>query len=476
MKIDFTLSQYFLQPQKSENLYTLWSMKNLVHFTSLGCARNLVDTEVMLGLVIRAGLEITPEYEEADYLVINTCGFLESARQEALDNLEELFYNKKSEAKVIVVGCMVQTHQNVLKEAFPDIHYFLGSGDTEKIVEAIQADQSGSDVSSAKSYLQQGETPRFLTTPEHYAYLKIAEGCRKQCAFCIIPKIKGKLRSKTTEQVMKEFSALIQSGVYEVILIAQDLGDFGKDRREIDGLAALLREMLSIPGDFWIRMLYLYPDEITDEIIEIMKNDDRLCPYLDMPIQHINDLVLKSMLRKTDRAHIENTLTKLRREIPQIVIRTSLMVGFPGETDEQFQELCDFVAQGQLDNIGIFKYSNEDLAYSSTLPNHISEKVKQERFEILAEVQKNALENLNQRYVGQTLKVLIEGYHPDSPFLMIGRFSGQCPDIDGQVIINDCEAVTHFGALYEVEISDVMGYDLIGGAIQPVHTGMKVLV
>ena len=347
-----------------------------VHFTSLGCARNLVDTEVMIGVLVRAGFSAVADPKEADYLVVNTCGFLESAREEGFRTIEALFQEKKKGAKVIVAGCMVRGSKDDLKARFPEIHYFLGSGDMEKVLEAVLSEEQGEYLSDAKSYLQQGEVPRTLSTPKHYAYLKIAEGCKKRCAFCIIPLIKGKLVSKSISQVVKEFQVLVNEGAKEIILIAQDLGDFGKDRGEENGLEALLTEMVKIEGDHWIRLLYLYPDEITEGVIKIIKENRQICRYLDMPLQHINDRILKRMHRKTDRNQIETIITTLRKEIPEIVIRTSLMVGFPGESEEEFEELVEFVKEYRLDNVGIFKYSREKESYSDKLDGHVSEEIK----------------------------------------------------------------------------------------------------
>lgn len=443
---------------------------NKIHFTSLGCARNLVDSEVMLGILLKAGYEVTPEPSLADYLVVNTCGFLASSRQESCDTIQALLDEKKKSAKLIVAGCMVQKHSDELKENFSDIHYFLGSGDVEKILEAIEAPSAGEAVTSAKSYLQWGEIPRQVSTPKHYAYLKIAEGCAKQCAFCIIPKIKGPLKSKTIEQVLKEFQLLLDQGVHEIILIAQDLGDWGKETKEKPGLETLLKEMLKIKKDFWLRLLYLYPDEVTDELIQIIKSDPRICRYVDMPLQHINNDMLKAMRRKTSKEQIIDIITKLRNEIPSMVIRTSLMVGFPGETEEQFEELVSFVKEHPLDNIGIFQYSLEKESHSAKMDGHISDEIKQARFEKLAQTQMKVLRKHNRRFLGQKLQVLVEGYHPESPLLMRGRFYGQCPEIDGQVIINDGRKVTEFGKLYEVEITQVADYDLIGKVIAPCFT------
>lgn len=448
---------------------------NKIHFTSLGCARNLVDTEVMLGILLKAGYEATERVEEADYLVVNTCGFLEASRQESTDTIGLLLKEKKKSAKLVVAGCMVQKHGHQIKEKYPEVHYLLGSGDMEKILEAVEAPAAGEAVTTARSYLEWGEVPRQVSTPKHYAYLKIAEGCAKRCAFCIIPNIKGPLRSKPVDQVMKEFRTLVNQGTHEVILIAQDLGDYGKERREKNGLENLLKEMLTVEKKFWLRLLYLYPDEITDELIEIIASDPRLCRYLDMPLQHINDEMLKAMRRKTSRAQIISIIEKLRQRLPDIVIRTSLMVGFPGETEEQFEELLEFVQKYPLDNIGIFKYSREEESHSAGLPGHISEEVKQERFEKLVKAQLKVVRKRNKRYIGQKMQVMIEGYHPETDLLMRGRFMGQCPEIDGQVILNDCRKVEAFGALHEVEITDVADYDLIGTVIRPVNKKLKLL-
>lgn len=449
------------------------SFQNKFHFTSLGCARNLVDSEVMIGILLKGGYEHTPSIEEADFLVVNTCAFLESARQEGIDTIADLFRQKKESAKVIIAGCMVQKHGKDLLERFPQIHYLLGSGDVEKILDAVTAEAAGGAVTKARSYLEWGEVPRTLSTPKHYAYLKIAEGCRKRCAFCIIPTIKGPLRSKEESQVLKEFQALLSQGVFEIILIAQDLGDFGKDRREKGALAKLLRELLKIEKDFWIRLLYLYPDEIDEELIAVMNSDPRICPYLDMPIQHISDAVLKAMHRTTSKAQILQTLHTLRRSIPDVAIRTSLMVGFPGETEEQFQELLDFVQSTPLDHVGIFQFSLEKEAYAAKLPGQIPAAIKQERFDRLVEAQFKSSAKRSRAMIGRKLSAIVEGFHPESKLLLRARHRGQCPDIDGQIIINDGRKVTGFGKLYEVAITDISGYDLIGRVLEPLNTKKK---
>lgn len=436
---------------------------NKVLFTSLGCPRNLVDTEVMLGILLKAGYEPCQHIQDADYVIVNTCGFLESARDESVNTVNDLCSQKKPSAKMIVTGCMAQSHPEDLKKRAPGINHLLGSGDVEKILEAVESDlQESNLVSSAKSYLQAGEVPRSVSTPKHYAYLKIAEGCAKKCAYCIIPKIKGGLKSKDAEQVVREFRALRKQGVEEIILIAQDLGDWGKDKGIKNGLETLLTELIKEEGDFWIRLMYLYPDEITDELLDLIRKDKRILPYLDMPIQHINDTMLQAMKRKTSAEQIKHIISKLRKELPEVVIRTSLIVGFPGETEEQFEELVQFIQEYPLDNIGVFTYSREEGAPAATMDGQIDESIKQERRDRLMRIQQEIVMDRNKKYIGKVLDVFLESYHPETKHLMLGRYYGQCPEIDGSVIINDHRAAKAFGKRHKVEITEVSGYDLVG--------------
>ena len=448
-------------------------------FQSLGCPRNFVDTEVMLGLAVQNGLEVTQDSAEADYLVVNTCGFLQTARDESSDAILQLLNEKRPNSKLLVTGCMVNLHKEQILKTYPEVDKVLGSGKVDKVMEAIRELNLGENhkeyidhdhKEERKSFLEQGDTPRFLATPPHYAYLKIAEGCRKRCSFCIIPKIKGRLQSKPIDQVVEEFQALLETGASEIILIAQDLGDYGKDMGlRKTGLASLLRALLdSNPGDFWLRLLYLYPDEITPEVIEIIQNDKRILRYLDMPLQHINDKMLKAMKRTTTSADIKSTIQQLRDRLPGIQIRTSLMVGFPGETEEDFQELLEFVEEYRLDNVGVFKYSNEELAWSSKLDNHVDEDVKEDRYHRLMQAQLHVIEEKNRSLVDQQerFEVVIEGLHPEHENVIVGRHYGQCPDIDGQVLITDIDDLNgqmpRPGARYLVEVTDYDHYDLIG--------------
>lgn len=441
---------------------------NKIHFISLGCPRNLVDTEVMLGILLQAGYEPSELLEEADYIVINTCGFLEASRDESLETIKEALHHKKKRAKVIVTGCMVQSHSKQITDAFPKIDYLLGSGDVEGILKAVQSEEQGVNITNSRSYLEAGEIPRQLSTPKHYAYLKIAEGCRKRCAYCIIPDIKGPLKSKPIERIIQEFRTLRNRGVQEIILIAQDLGDWGKDQgfKRSAGLVHLLKEILKEEGDYWLRLMYLYPDEITDELIALMKSDARICPYLDMPIQHVNDEILQAMHRTTSKQQIIEIVQKLRQEVPNVHIRTSLIVGFPGESEEQFQELAQFLQDFPLDNVGIFKYSPEAGSRAAGYPGQLSDEVKQQRHDSLALIQQRVVEIKNQETVGKRLEVVVESYHPETDLLMVGRHRGQAPEIDTQVLINDGRAVKAFGKRYLVEITAAAGIDLVGTVLR----------
>ncbi len=443
---------------------------NKIHFISLGCPRNLVDSEIMLGILLKAGYEVTENIFSADYLILNTCAFLKAARKESIENLIEMINKKKATAKIILTGCLVSKHKKELAPLLPHVHYLLGSGDIDSILRVISSDSKGFQF-SAKSFLEIGEVPRKLSTPKHYAYLKIAEGCRKRCSFCIIPQIKGPLISKTIEQIKKEFLGLLKQGVLEIILIAQDLGDYGKDLsldNKTSQLTYLLKELLSIKGNYWLRLLYLYPDEVDQALIDLMKSDSRLLPYIDMPIQHINDDILKHMNRKTSGKQIKQTIKLLKQELPHIKIRTSIIVGYPGETSKHFEELSSFLQEFKLDNVGFFAYSQEEGTPAAKALNQVSEKEKQLRLNKLAALQKKVVETSNSKLIGKHFEVIVEGYHPDSNLLLTGRYYGQSPEIDGCIILNDWKKVKTFSKRYLVKITGVIGYDLLGTVIKSI--------
>ena len=443
----------------------------LVHCISLGCPRNLVDSEVMLGLLGTNGYTPTPHLEKADVIIVNTCGFLDAARRESLDVIRSALAKKNPQAKVIVAGCLSHASPEALDELRGSLHCVVGSGDVEKIVEAASSEAPSVTESSARSYLEQGEVPRLLSTPPHYAYCKIAEGCRKACSYCIIPHIKGPLRSRQVDDVVREISNLVDRGAFEIILIAQDLGDFGKDLgfSGSSGLVHLLKKALLLPKDFRLRLLYVYPDEIDENLVALMKSDPRILPYLDMPIQHINDAILSAMKRSTSKEQITRTIEKLRREVPKIAIRTSLIAGFPGETEEQFQELCDFVKEADLEAVGVFAYSKESKSASARLSGHLDDQIKQERCQRLGAIQKELVTDRHRKLVGRRVPVIIDSHHPETDALMIARRPSQCPEIDSVVLINDPRGVRALGETYLAEITDISDFDLVGRIIKPIH-------
>lgn len=442
--------------------------KNVL-FLSLGCPRNVIDSEVMIGIALKHGYIIVTDPQEAHFIIVNTCGFLEASRQEAIQAISSLIENKPSHAKLIVAGCLPQLKDNSLDCFKKDIHYILGSGDLEEILTALKAEEPSSLISSKKSFLEQENTPRLVSTPPHYAYIKISEGCKKGCSYCIIPRIKGPLKSKPEEQILHEVHTLLERGAKELIFVAQDLGDWGNDFgfKGSDGLISLLRKVLEIKKDFSIRLLYVYPDEITKDFVELMASDSRILPYLDIPIQHIDDTILKAMRRKTTQEHIEDCIALLRSSIPSITLRTSLIVGFPGEEESHFEKLCTFVEKTEFSHLGIFAYSKEELSSSFSLPNHVPDDIKESRCRRLLALQKKIVKKNLRKLIGQKLPIVVDGYHPETKLLVTGRHAGQCPEIDSFVIINDPSSINSFGTRYLVEISGVSEYDLVAKVIKP---------
>ncbi|OGN66253.1 MAG: ribosomal protein S12 methylthiotransferase RimO [Chlamydiae bacterium RIFCSPLOWO2_01_FULL_28_7] len=432
-----------------------------LYFTSLGCNRNLVDSEVMIDKLLKNNLVLSDDIINSDLFVINTCGFLKEARDEAFVVLDEIFLNKKKSAKVIVTGCMANVFSNLIKEKYPEVFSILSTGNIDKIFDASLTSQIKID---NLSYLQK-DFARVLTTPSHLTYVKVSEGCYKACAFCIIPKIKGKLVSRTNQSILKEINLLLSQNVFEINLIAQDLLDYGKDRNEKNALINLIKEILKIDKKFWLRLLYVYPDEITDELIELISQDDRICKYIEMPIQHVNNRILKLMKRKTSKEKIEDIFKKLKSKMPSFSIRTSLMVGFPSETEEEFLEMVDFIKKYPIDNLAVFKYSNEKLSQSYNLENQIDEEIKQKRFEILTKEQFKQIKKRQKKLIGQTLEVLIDGYHKESDLLATARHQGQCFEVDSNVLINDISKIKKMGSVHRVKIIDNSSYDLIAEII-----------
>jgi len=445
-------------------------MKN-IHMISLGCARNLVDSEVMLGLMQKDGYAITGDPSNADVIVVNTCGFIDKAKKESVDTiLEAASYKDEGKGrcqKLIVAGCLAERYPGELKESMPEIDLVMGTAGFSKIVDEltkidlVENKDAYEGIRIDHERLKDYDLPRVNTQPFWRAYLKLAEGCAKRCSFCVIPDLRGPLRSRAIESLVKETRDLVATGVTELNLIAQDLTDYGRDRKDGASLAALLRELVKIPELKWIRLFYVYPDQLSDDVIELIKNEEKICKYLDVPLQHIDDEVLARMNRKVSGAQMRDMLARLKNEIPGIVMRTSLMVGFPGETKEQFEKLVDFVSEGLLDQVGVFTYSHEEGSRSAKLfKDDVPSREKNRRQKKLYESQQAVLTKKLDEWVGREIEVLIEGFHDETPLLLKSRHYGQAADVDNITIINRGSA--NKGDYVRVRITERAGSDLVG--------------
>lgn len=444
-------------------------MKN-VHFISLGCPKNLVDSEIMAGTLMKDGYGVVGEADGADTVIINTCGFVEDSKQESIQRILEMA-QLKEEGKIkrlVVAGCLTQRYKDELVNELPEADLFVGSGEFQNISKILKSNETGEKKKTyfnLPTYLQEENTPRVNSQPKHRAYLKISEGCLKRCAFCAIPLIRGNLQSRNMKNILNEAKLLVAGGVKELIIISHDFTDFGWDLRKKNPEAKespveLLRELSKLDGVEWVRLLYLYPDGITPEMIELIKNNKKLVKYFDMPLQHINDEVLKSMNRKMTRKEIEEALNLIRKEIPEAVIRTQFIVGYPGETEEQFQELMDFIAEQKFDRVGCFKYSPEENTPGGKRTDQIDEETKDFRFNQVMSLQQEISKEKHREFIGKTVDVLVEGFSEETDLLLQGRTSQQAPEIDGVVLIND--GIANPGDIVKVRITDSMEYDLIG--------------
>ncbi|KSV60079.1 30S ribosomal protein S12 methylthiotransferase RimO [Acetivibrio ethanolgignens] len=437
-------------------------------FVSLGCDKNLVDSEVMLGLIRDRGWEITDDENEAEAVVVNTCCFIHDAKEESINTLIEIGELKKTgKVKVLVAaGCLAQRYHDEIKEELPEVDAIIGTTAYEHIVEAVETAWNGKNYEKLEelSYLPKNETTRITTTGGHYAYLKIAEGCDKHCTYCIIPKIRGDFRSVPMEKLLEEASYLALNGVKELILVAQETTLYGKDIYGEKKLPELLRELCKISGLEWIRLLYCYPEEITDELIQVIREENKICNYLDMPIQHCADSILKRMGRRTSKAELVEIVTRLRREIPDICLRTTLITGFPGETEEDHKELLDFVDAMEFDRLGVFTYSPEENTAAAKMENQIDEKVKCRRQQELMELQQEIAFEKAEDSEGRRLMVMIEGSLPEDG-VYIGRTYKDAPKVDGYIFVNS-ERELLSGELVPVYVTDAKDYDLIGELIQ----------
>ena len=430
-----------------------------VGFVSLGCSKNLIDTEMAIGLFKRNNFEIVNDVEKAEIIIVNTCGFIESAKQEAINTILEMAeYKEKGTCKYLVVmGCLVQRYKKELQKALPEVDLFIEINDYasywEKILELLDEEEKPDTINNL-CYMD-----RVISTGNKTAYLKIAEGCSNRCTYCAIPYIRGPYVSRPMEEVLEEAKKLATAGIKELIVIAQDTTRYGEDLYGEAKLSDLLNELCKIDGFEWIRFLYAYPESITDELIQTVKNNQKICNYFDIPIQHISDSVLKRMNRRTNGKQIEDLINKIKKQIPDVILRTSLIVGFPGETEEDFNKLYEFVKKGYFDKLGVFTYSKEDGTPAARLKEQIHPATKKKRYNLIMSIAKNISAEKLKSYIGKEYKVLVEDTTFDHKFC-VGRSYMDIPDTDGMVIIKDCDTKL-VGEFVNCTVISVNNYDLI---------------
>ncbi len=443
-----------------------------VGFVSLGCPKNLVDSEVMMGTLAEAGYEITNSAEDAETVVVNTCGFIESAKQESIDAILEATRLKTEGVakRVVVAGCLVERYRDDLMKELPDVDAFIGTSQVGEILKAADDRFDSRELTltpignKTATYLYDFDTPRFRATESHMAFIKIAEGCDRPCAFCSIPSMRGSFRSRRFGSIIEEARNLAKQGVKEVVLIAQDSSRYGEDLGEVDALAALIRALGEIEELEWVRVMYAYPTHISDAFLAAIADTPKAVKYLDMPLQHASRNVLKLMKRGGTCDSLERLIGRVRDAVPGIAIRTTFITGFPGETDEDFEELMTFVKNCRFDNLGVFTYSDEEGTPAFDLPNKVDPKIAKQRRSRLMKEQAKISKQLNRAKVGKTFPVIFEGLSQESDLLFQGRFEGQAQEIDGYVLINDMpdQLDPQIGAVYNVRITEAYEYDLVG--------------
>ncbi len=455
-----------------------------VHVVSLGCPKNLVDSELMIGRLQQAGLALVDDAQTADVLLVNTCAFVEASKTESVDAILELAEHKAAHpgARLVVAGCLAQRYASELSAEMPEVDLFVGTGEVADIAwrlgltapsaAGLSASLSasppvGPGVPAKKPrYLADHLEPRYVAPNTFSTWLKIAEGCSQGCSFCIIPKLRGTQRSRTIDDVIAEAHSLVGRGVLELNLVAQDLTHYGVDIDEPHALARLIRRLGEVPGLAWVRLLYCYPDGFDDELIAAIAETDNCCKYIDMPIQHATDSMLERMNRHTSRAAIDRTLDNLRSRVDDLVLRTTFIVGHPGETERDFEALLDFIGEQRFDHVGCFDYSREDGTLSARMPAQVSTAVKRFRQSEIMTLQRGISAAHMEARIGQRLDVLIEGLSDETDLLLQGRFAGQAPDIDGVVYINDAPADVGRGQLRVVEVTEAGDYDLVGHVVE----------
>ncbi|MBT5470425.1 MAG: 30S ribosomal protein S12 methylthiotransferase RimO [Nitrospina sp.] len=444
-----------------------------VGMVSLGCPKNTVDSERVLGDLVSSGYDLTQNEEDAEILIVNTCGFIESAKKESIDTILEMA-RQKTDGKcqqLIVTGCLAERHTQELLDEIPEIDHLLGVGQYPQLKNILDKDGANfnnrNHVATPAEYYE-SYTDRLMTTAFYTAYVKISEGCSNRCAFCIIPKMRGPMRSRSPESILAEAENLAKRGVKEFNIISQDTTMYGFDLAMKDGLARLLKDMAKIDGVEWLRLLYCYPTFLNSNVIDYIASEEKVCRYIDVPLQHTHDEMLKSMKRQETEGGVRKMLEELRLKIPKAALRTTFITGFPGETEEHFKHMLRFLCEMQFDHVGIFTYSDEEGTTAFDYPNRVPEEVKEERKNILMEFQKEIALRKNQEKVGQILPVLVEGFDAQENYIMTGRLASQAPDIDGQVILEKCEAEP--GEIIPVRITAAADYDLVAEPIsQPVE-------
>ncbi len=446
------------------------SEKKSVHIVTLGCPKNRVDSEIMLGGLVEGGWELTDAPESADVIVVNTCAFIEASKTESVEAiLEASQWKEKGRAqKVVVTGCLSQRYPEELSREIPEVDHFLGTSAYAQLP-ALLADVNGAprQLIPDPDYIHSSATPRINSLPSYTAYLKIAEGCDNECAFCIIPTLRGDQRSRPIDDVVREARTLASQGARELNLVAQDLTAYGHDLPGRPKLHQLIRGLGEVEGVRWIRLHYAYPRNFPDELVAAIRDTPQVVKYLDMPVQHASDRLLRAMRRGRNAAFLRSLLDKLRAEIPGIVLRTSLIVGLPGETEEDFQMLLDFIREQRFDHLGIFRYSQEEGTLAGTMEDQLPEEVKLARWDEAMRLQASIRMEQQQSWVGREIEVLVEGTHEETEHLLVGRHAGQAPEIDGQVIINDLpEGGVGVGDIVKVLVEEAYEYDLIGAATE----------
>jgi ribosomal protein S12 methylthiotransferase len=437
-----------------------------VYLHTLGCPKNRVDSEVMLGTLVEAGFRLVRDPEAAEVVVVNTCGFIESAKAESVDAIVELAELKRSGRckKLVVTGCLVQRHAEELAQALPEVDHFLGTGAYADVARIVSDAQAKRLVVPDPDFVHSAATPRVNSLASHTAYLKIAEGCDNDCAFCIIPRLRGPQRSRPIDDLVAEAAGLAAQGTVELSLVAQDLTAYGYDLSGKVRLHHLLPELCKVDGIRWIRLHYAYPRDVPEALLQVMAGEPKIARYLDMPLQHSSDRLLRTMRRGRDSAFLRGLLSRMRARVPGIALRTSLIVGLPGETEEDFQDLLRFVEEERFERLGVFEYSREEGTSAAELPDQVPDEVKRARFQEIMEVQREIAHAHQQAMIGRRLEVLVEGSSEETEHLLVGRHAQQAPEIDGLTYVND--GMAYPGEIVTLEVTDASDYDLVGRVVE----------